>query len=291
MHLLTSQSDYNNTIELAKTLTCNEYNESVAFHCYWNGDLNEKHYYSILSFYYFNIFLDHTKKHKIILWIENNTPNIFNTQISAFAEIRLFNMENETIGCVFNSIHKTTQVQKYYKNNLSFYSDYVRYILLYKYGGCWFDLDCLCLRPFDTLFCHFKYSICVYQWEYKNYPNNAIYISLVPYCERLKTIIEYIMSTNTSCSFSESYLTFDTPLDLLVLPCSWFDAGWIDNPISPNLCDVFFEDSKTKYNFDTFLKDAFCFHWHNRWNKHVADNSILKQLVNIIMQQVHPDGI
>jgi hypothetical protein len=287
MQLLTTNTCYYNTIELAKNLLSHDYNKGIIFHCYWNGDLNEKHYYSILSFYYFNIFLDTTKKHKIILWVENNTPNNFNTKISAFAEIRLFSLENETNDMFFKSICDNLQLKDHYKNNLSFYSDYVRYVLLYKYAGCWFDLDCLCLRSFDTLFYHYENSICVYQWEKKDYPNGAIYISLTPHCEKFKKNIEYIMANNINFAFAGSDLKFNTPLELLVLPCSWFDAGWIENPISPNLCDVFFEDNQTKYDFETFLKGAFCFHWHNRWSKPVANSSILQQLVDIMMDHMN----
>ncbi len=291
MRLLTSHTDYDNTIEIAKNLSCNDYNRGVIFHCYWHGDLNEKHYYSILSFYYFNIFLDPTKKHKIILWVENNTSNTFNAQISTFAEIKTFNLYHETKDIFFNYICENSQLQDHYNNNLSFYSDYVRYILLYKYAGCWFDLDCFCLRSFDTLFYHYESSICVYQWEKRDYPNGAIYISLTPYCETFKKNIEYILAKNNSFAFPECDLNFNTPLDLLVLPCSWFDAGWIENPISPSLSDIFFEDSEIKYDFETFLKGAFCLHWHNRWSKHVFDNSICKQLVNIMIDSMNITGL
>lgn len=51
--LLTSITDYNETIELAKNLK-GIYDKSVIFHCYWNGNLNEKHLYSIISCYYWH---------------------------------------------------------------------------------------------------------------------------------------------------------------------------------------------------------------------------------------------
>ena len=68
----------------------------------------------------------------------------------------------------------------YYNKSLSFYSDVVRYLLLYNYGGVWFDLDCFILRNFDPIFSNFENEICVYQWENQYYPNGAIYISLEP---------------------------------------------------------------------------------------------------------------
>jgi len=50
MKLLALTTNYNKTIELANQLT-GEYDKSVIFHCYWNGNLNKKHLYSVLSCY------------------------------------------------------------------------------------------------------------------------------------------------------------------------------------------------------------------------------------------------
>ena len=54
MKLLTKTNNYDETINLAKNLT-GEYDKSVIFHCYWHGNLIEKHLYSVLSCYYFNV--------------------------------------------------------------------------------------------------------------------------------------------------------------------------------------------------------------------------------------------
>lgn len=86
MKIFNNNSDYTETIDIAKNLE-GEYNKSVFFHCYWNGELNEKHLYSILSCYYFNV---HKNKHKIILWLENNVSNEYNIEIEKYAEIRYF---------------------------------------------------------------------------------------------------------------------------------------------------------------------------------------------------------
>ena len=56
MKLLTKTTDFNETIKLASELK-DSYDKSVIFHCYWNGNLNEKHLYSVLSCYYFNVLL------------------------------------------------------------------------------------------------------------------------------------------------------------------------------------------------------------------------------------------
>ena len=277
MKLFVNTTDYTNTIDIALNLS-GKYSKSVIFHCYWNGILNEKHLYSILSCYYFNVFKN---KHKIILWLENNTINQYNTEIEKYAEIKYFSMNDEK--------NNTNFINKNYNFNFStitYYSDFVRNLLLYNYGGIWFDLDCFILRSFDPLFCHFENEICLYQWENQTYPNNAIYISLYPKSEKMKKNIEFIINRNYGWGFQEAHLTYDLPLDMLVLPCSWFDADWIDNSYNIGN-EKFFENTLIQYDFDNFFKGSFCYHWHNRWNKKIEENSIIIQLVKIIQNKLY----
>lgn len=275
MKLLVSKTDYLETIDLAINLK-GEYDKSVIFHCYWNGNLNEKHLYSILSCYYFNVYKN---KHKIILWLENNISNDYNTEISKYAEIKYFSLDNKKNNIDFLNI------DFYYNKELSFYSDVVRYILLYNYGGTWFDLDCFILRSFDPIFFNFENEICIYQWENKNYPNGAIYICLETKSEKMKKNIEFIVKLNRGWGFQEAHLTYDLPLDILVLPCSWFNADWIINPYNIGF-DNFFENTEKQFDFDNFFNGCFCYHWHNRWNNKIHDNSIILQLVKIIQNNL-----
>lgn len=154
-------------------------------------------------------------------------------------------------------------------------------LLLYNYGGIWFDLDCFILRNFNPIFSKFENEICVYQWENQNYPNNAIFMSLHPKSKNMKKNIDYIINRNLGWGFQEAQLTYDKPLDMLVLPCSWFNGGWIQNPYN-NSFDYFFENTDQQYNFDNFFVGSFCYHWHNKWNNEIHDNSIIIQLVKII---------
>lgn len=275
MKLLTSKVDYTETIDLANNLE-GEYSKSVTFHCYWNGTLNEKHLYSILSCYYFNV---HRNKHKIILWLENNTPNHYNTEIEKYAEIKYFSLDHEQTNTCF------LENYKFYGNTVMYYSDFIRSLLLYNYGGIWFDLDCFMLRNFDPIFSNFENEICIYQWERQKYPNNAIYMSLHPRSEKMKKNIEFIVERNCGWGFQEASLTFDLPLDMLVLPCSWFDPGWISNPHNLGF-DTFFQNTDKQYTLDNFFNGIFCYHWHNRWNDQIHDNSAIMQLVKIIQNNL-----
>jgi mannosyltransferase OCH1-like enzyme len=272
MKLLTSEVAYETTIPLAPT--SGSYATPVLFHCYWNGILNEKHYVSIKSCYAFNV--KDRPLNNIILWLENNTPNEWTLKISKYAEIRQFTLNEEKKDTFLSD----TTLR--YNSMLSFYSDVVRYVLLYKYGGCWFDLDCFMLRSLDPLFYHYGVcSICVYQWEHEQFPNGAIYICLQPKSESMKQIIEFIIQRNRGWGFCEATITYDLPLNLYVLPCSWFDPSWIKNPHNLSCDDLFKATTKT-YTFDSFFKGAFCYHWHNRWDHTIAPSSIFKQLESLL---------
>ena len=275
MKLLTKTTDYDETIKLANKLT-GEYDKSVIFHCYWHGDLSEKHLYSVLSCYYFNVL---NSKHKIILWLENNTPNDINKEISKYCEIKQFSLDTELINTNF--------VKKgfYFRTRLNFYSDVVRYLLLYNYGGCWFDLDCFFLRSFNPIFKNYEKEVCVYQWGKENYPNGAIFISLEPKCIKMKNIINFIIERRRGWGFQEAQLKFRLPLEMLVLPCSWFDADWIHNQYNIGTRQ-FLKNTEKEYTFDNFFEGAFCYHWHNQWKIPIQDNSIIKQLVQIIKKRL-----
>lgn len=281
MKLLIETTDYAITMDKINDLKNSTFDKSVIFHCYWNGELTEKHYNSILSCYYFNIFQNSKKTapHKIILWIENNIPNQYNEKIAKYAEIREFSLEVEKMDTFLENYN-------YNNNFIPFYADYIRSLLLYKYGGCWFDLDCLILRSFDPLFNAYESEICVYQWENQNFPNNAIYISLEPKSEKMKKNIEFIIQRNCGWGFCEAHLTYDLPLDLLVLPCSWFDACWILNPFNFGAGNLF-EETDTIYTFENFFPGAFCFHWHNRWSNPIHEKSPMNQLIQIIEQDIN----
>jgi hypothetical protein len=271
MKLLTPETGFQETIDLATNLQ-GEYSQSVIFHCFWNGILNEKHLYSILSCYYFNVYKN---KHKIVLWLEDNIPNEYNDEISKYAEIRSFSENDEKNNTCF------LENYKYNFKDITYYSDFIRCLLLYNYGGIWFDLDCFFLRSFDPIFSNFENEICLYQWSTQNYPNNSIFMSLHPKSERMKRNIDYIVNVDIGWGFQEANLTYDLPLDMLVLPCSWFDAEWIDNPYNFRT-DDFFKHTDTIYHFENFFKGSFCYHWHNKWNETIDENSGIKQLVKII---------
>ena len=131
------------------------------------------------------------------------------------------------------------------------------------------------LRSFDPIFKNYEKEVCVYQWENQNYPNGAIFILLEPKCIKMENNINFIINRNRGWMFKEAQLTYDLQLEMLVFHCSWFDGDWIQNEYNIGT-DNFFNNTEKEYTFDNFFNGAFCFHWHNKWNKLIEDNSIIK---------------
>lgn len=274
MKVFSPVHDIDTEMDAAKNLT-GEYDKPVIFHCYWDGDLNEKHIMSLRSCYLFNV-RDRPSDRKIIIWTTTIKEGPIYDEAKQYAEIKLFDFDKEVIGTAMEKFDFSGA-----NRNPSFFSDVIRYILLYKYGGCWFDLDVLVLRCFDPLFANFENEVVVYEWDNQNYPNGAIFISLLPRSEKLAKNIDFIGKRSMGWGFQEANLTFDLPLDYLVLPCGWFDPFWReDNPYKLGFKD-FMKSSDQVFTIDTF-NGAFAFHWHNQWGDVIEENSPMEQLNTII---------
>lgn len=238
------------------------YTSPVIFHCYWKGKLSMKHVYSIRS-----CLRHHTSSnYSVILWVDE-TGELAGELAGELSRpgfsIRVLDVEGE-----IRNTGKNLSAPP--EACITYYSDFVRTILLYNYGGCWFDLDFFFLRSFDALFVTFEREVCVYEWEYEPHPNNAIYFSLIPRSEKLGRNMDVIAELNRGWGFQQARLTYDLPLDYLVLPCAWFDPDWIPNTYSFGW-DAFFKTSSPA--LPTFFDKCFGYHWHNRWGATIEPHS------------------
>jgi len=202
--------------------------------------------------------------------------------ISKYCEIKQFSLEKEIKDTIFIT------EEFYFNKNLPHYSDVVRCLLLFNQGGCWFDLDCFFLRSFDPLFKEYESEVCIYRWQHRDHPNNAIFFSLKPKFDKMKKNIEFIIARNKGWGFQEAQLTYHLELDFLILPCFWFDPGWVDTPTTKKESfKTFFKSSCKEINFNNFFKSAFTFHWHNKWKAQIEVNSIPDQLIKIIKDDMN----
>lgn len=264
MNLISISTKYEETIETIPP-SYPTYQPTVIFHAYWTGILNEKHLISIRSCRY------HHPSHKIILWVENSPYNEWMDQISIIATVLPFSLQTEKICTIMDGMNLLES------SSPSYYSDTVRYLLLYKYGGVWFDLDIFFMRSLDPLFHIYGSQPLVYQWEVYPFPNGALFISLEPYSKDMRHNIEFIIDRGKGWGFCQAMLTYDLPMKFTVLPCSWIDGAWITNPFKFSFED-FFNPTDKIYTIETFFPSAFCYHWHNQWDVPLHDTSPIKQL-------------
>jgi len=101
----------------------------------------------------------------------------------------------------------------------------------------------------------------------------------------MKNIIDFIIERDRGWGFQQANITYDAPLDILVLPCVWFDVDWIENPYNIGHLN-FFKDTTEIYDFNNFYKGCFCYHWHNKWDMNTDNNSIIIQLLKIIASRL-----
>jgi len=247
--------------------------DPVTFHTFWEGRLDQKHVHSLRSCAHHH----RGDNYSIVLWLGEETVSdgLIKEEIHKLhprIEIRTFDLVAEMGRFGLSSFLEVTPRHTF--RHVSFYADLVRSVLLYNYGGCWFDLDFFFLRPFDPLFHTFGSEICVYEWEHEPYPNNAIYFCLTPRSARMAGNMRFIAERGRGWGFQEAELTYDLPLDLLVLPCAWFDPDWIPNPFSFGF-DSFF---KTHTGSLRFFEKCFGYHWHNRWHAPLEPDCILLRL-------------
>ncbi len=271
--LLSVFCGFEDSLALATELDDTPYTAPVIFHTFWKGRLNKKHVYSLASC------LRHHKRsnYSVILWVPGESMgsnDLIHQELTSLGiSIRGFDCASEMERSGLSGI------AEYRQDVVTFYSDFVRSLLLYNYGGCWFDLDFFFLRSFDPLFSTFGSEICVYEWETQPYPNNAIYFSLEPRSKKMESNMRFIQGLNRGWGFQQAGLTYDLDLDLLVLPCSWFDPDWIPNPYSFGVGSFF--KAYTGPRPIRFFEGCFGYHWHNRWDEPIEPDCVADQLLDL----------
>lgn len=249
---------------------------------YWKGIFNRKTVFSIKSFLY------QTKlKWQINLWTGNGTIFIDNAaeQLNLLqVQIKPFSYEKEIKNTPFE-VFKTIYPWEYNKNYFRIFSkvaiesDWIRLILLYKYGGLYFDLDILFLKPPEDIIAKYKEFVC--PWgvgSLKNTNNNLIYLSRKNIIKLCESAIKEKKPTNFLGLSFLSYEKLKTN-NINVLSLCECDACW---GCFNSTCDFYFIfQKKTKYNkqiMDFINEKSFIYHWHNGYNKVIDNDSYFNEL-------------
>jgi hypothetical protein len=94
------------------------------------------------------------------------------TELRRYVQVRVFDMSSMRVNTPLEDV--TAAEAAKFNADPSFYSDQVRMLLLLHFGGVWFDLDVMWLRPIDSLLLHHGDEVIVYRWQEQDHPNGAV---------------------------------------------------------------------------------------------------------------------
>lgn len=91
-------------------------------------------------------------------------------------------------------------------------------------------------------------------------------------------------STQWNLNFDNTKYHTEDRVPLLVLPCAWFDAGWLNQPAGQNMYEFIQKPwpNGTIDSLASFAPGAFAYHWHNQWRKEPDPRSAYAQLVGLV---------
>mgnify|MGYP001377350345 FL=1 len=229
------------------------------FHCFWKGPISDLHLMCLES-------LKETHPNcTVLFW----TPNLLEVQGSSswikikrlfkdkisLQEVTYEHFKEANIPILFSQYALLTQfqIQDGYKHNLAYASDIIRFVVLYLYGGIWFDMDILFLRNFDSM----KLKRFVSQWGTDPCGNAAI-LKLEKGHDLIQKLKNYPKPFYPTTSFK-----LENDIDLTIIPSTFFDIHW-QTPtdlINFKTWDEFFQQKELN-----LPKEIYAYHWHNRWD-------------------------
>lgn len=234
------------------------------YHCIWIGsNLSKHHKLCLLS-------LLKTNPNAHIIWwtltgyTENITTFLINNQLESHVEVREFVLSDQIRGTPFEH-----NEHRLFKHGVVLSTDEMRVVILYNYGGFYFDFDVLFLKDMSELMA--DGSEFVYRWEMQPCANNAI-IHIKRGSSIATSIMQRMLDINSPYAQNVYTLEFANSIGLRVMPCELFDAGWFnecDDRIKP---ENFFEPNTL--NICEFCPESYAYHWHNRWNAVMHPDSI-----------------
>jgi len=256
------------------------YSEEFFFHAYWQKGFGRKQAFSVKSLLVTqSAIFKKFKGAKVMLWLEEDyeedTPNVWVQQMRQLGvEVRHFDPPVEAIG---TPLENNSVVTKGYKKT-AFHSDWARLIVLYKYGGLYFDMDILFLR--DVLPLVEEYGDFAYPWITRNGKINNAFLAFRKQDEAITDIITRAAAENRATGLHgfTGFLVRSKPPTLNLIPYKLIDFCWIERRLCPHFdFRWFFKVLPKNINEERVaqegLSTSYVYHWHNCWNEPIQDNS------------------
>ena len=248
------------------------------FHYYWHGELGLKQAFALKSF----LATQDLTRSELWLWLDGergypgHDENRYLRPLLPFLTVRRFDPAAEVRSTLLEGYPAVYQGSRPIAR-----ADLLRHIVLYKYGGTYVDMDTMLLRDLRPLLDnpYFGSEFC-YRWSANRpYANSAI-LRL----GRQSTVAQALLAScaeRGSCD-PRAVLRLDAnhQLDLLVLPCAFFDPLWPVHDREGRFEAAPFERFPHFFRkfgwwgrrravirtFRDFFPGAFAYHWHNCWD-------------------------
>ncbi len=262
--------DYEKGLELLSAVKDEDYDypeEPVVFHVYTEVK-TDKELECIKSF----LATQNLEKTKLILWSDYDIQD--NKLIQPYkdlVELRVYNAEKEAKGTPLENhpvwiLSDISDTKHYMKSGI------LRFLVTYKYGGIWADMDMIFLRDFK--------SILDQEWAYM-WGSERDFCNFGPCAAMMSFQKESQHSTRCLNEICSTPLVKDsTILDHMLLakvynkqpftvfPSTFFNTEWLINQTDREFRSLVGHGfDKIQTDRDFLFLDAFAWHWHNSSNK------------------------
>jgi hypothetical protein len=254
-------------------------------HLFWRGRFGRKQALAVASFLATQprdtvdlwLWLDADRgyaRHDRNRWLQPFLPHL---------TVKPFDARREAAGTPL-----ADRLDLYYGLNDVHRSNMVRFLILHHYGGLYADMDTMFLRDLAPLFSDpaIGPAFC-YQWSSHIPRANSAVMALEADSRISRQILERCRERGSCRPRDVLRFVEDADLDLLILPCAFFDPLWpIHDRRDASRAAPFtrfeqffdrFDAARPPADADTVLAEffpgAFTYHWHNQWDHRERDDS------------------
>lgn len=223
---------------------------------------------------------------KTYVWLDGK-PNMSQSaqeQIPKLGVIvKQFQWETEIIGTPFESFlgkQNPWDIEEGKQagwNKVSLYGDWVRLVVLYKYGGLYFDMDTLFIKPIEDVIA--KHSQFVTTWHRNpKISNNCIMFFFKDSPEFIELAHMAVKEKRSASWFGFKGLTRPT----MSKNIDMIHSCYIDYCLGCKKCDCHWIFYKINATFDKLYKNiyrrSYVYHWHNAYTDPISSDSYFARL-------------
>jgi hypothetical protein len=260
--------DYEACLEFLKNVKDEDYHypaEKVKFHIY-SEIRTEKELMAIKSY----LATQNLDKTELIVWSDFDiSDNPLIQPYKKYVTFKVYDPIKEAVGTPLKGNKKLKMKDPLYYLQ----SDLARILLLYKYGGVWYDMDVILLRDFKPILDQ-EY---MYAWggnlDFAKEGACATVIAGKAKSEFMTKLLKQLLKTKAKpgsvCWGKKMFAKIYQKYKFNIFPCTFFNTEWCINSKHPSFGDEI--ESRWFFNplnndAHLFL-DAFAWHWHNSSKK------------------------